>query len=206
MFLKHREAREVLSTVGLSGHARGLFVDEAHCVSQWGGDFRPTYAEVGKARALLPSNAPVMCMSATMTWQDLAQVEDTLLIDAAKAFYLNLGNDRPNIMQRVIQMDGADDFDALDRLLGLQKASFPSDIPKTLIFVNTRNMTQRVWRHLRKQLAPLLQDSIDYLYALRARRSRRHVMEKFTSGNIKVLIATEAAGMVRHYAHAITVF
>ncbi|KAI0350269.1 P-loop containing nucleoside triphosphate hydrolase protein [Trametes cingulata] len=195
MFLKHPESREVFSKLGSKDSVLGLIVDEAHCISQWGGDFRPVYGELSSLRATVPMGTPVGCFSATMTRGVVNEVEDTLLINSEKGYYLNLGNDRPNIFFQVVQMEHSEDISALDALLELEHAALPSDIPKTLIFVNTRAMTQRIWRHLLQQLPTYLRSYIDFLHAFRRRRGRQRVMNKFTNGDVKILVATEAAGM-----------
>ncbi|KAH9915608.1 P-loop containing nucleoside triphosphate hydrolase protein, partial [Fomitopsis serialis] len=66
MYMKHAECNNVLTERGLSKGISALIVDEAHCISQWGGDFRPSYSKMSQVRAHLPQGTPVGCFSAMM--------------------------------------------------------------------------------------------------------------------------------------------
>ena len=44
-------------------HVLVVIVDEAHCISQWGGDFQPAYAELEKLRAFIPTNTPLLLIT-----------------------------------------------------------------------------------------------------------------------------------------------
>ncbi|KAH9910594.1 hypothetical protein B0H21DRAFT_704954, partial [Amylocystis lapponica] len=112
-----------------------------------------------------------------------------------KSFHLNLGNDRANIKTNVVEIEGSSDFEALERTLDLGNVNCAEDIPKTLIFANTRNQTQRVWQFLRERLPKTLHHTLDFLHAFRRQRGRQHVMEKFERGTVRILVSTEAAGM-----------
>lgn len=172
-----------------------VIIDEAHCISQWGGDFRKMYAFLEKLRALFPPNTPFLATSATLAPQPLREVRTKLAIDPEMSFYLNLGNDRPNIAMSVQQIEAADDYEALRPLLA-QDVLTRDDFIKLMVFVNTRNATQTVCRHVRLFYPKHLRSCIDYLHAHRTARAKKRVMRRFRQGKIKVLIATEAAGMV----------
>ncbi|KAF9471354.1 P-loop containing nucleoside triphosphate hydrolase protein [Pholiota conissans] len=92
MCLKHPEFHRVLSDSNFEDMV-GWIVDEAHCIGQWGGDFRPTYSELGKLRAFFPPDVPVLTASATTTPLTLRDIRTTLGIDPQTSFFLNLGND-----------------------------------------------------------------------------------------------------------------
>jgi len=71
-----------------------IVVDEAHCVSQWGHDFRPDYMELGRLRLRFP-NVPISAFTATADDQTRFEIEQKLLGRGASIFVHNL--DRPNI-------------------------------------------------------------------------------------------------------------
>ncbi len=110
---------------------------------------------------------------------------------------MNLGNDRPNIAFSARVIRSADDYDSVRPFLTRTATPrSPDDLVKTIVFVNSIPTAQKLCRDLRKTLPPHLRSKVGYIYALRSPGVRRKVMEKFRRGEITILIATEAAGMV----------
>ncbi|PIL35264.1 transporter [Ganoderma sinense ZZ0214-1] len=198
MCLQHAGARETLRAVGLADGFMGFVVDEAHCISQWGGDFRPDYSQLSVLRTFVPQRrAPIAAFSATMAPGVISEVEESLLINPATSFYLNLGNNRANIYLQVFALENSLDFAALDALLPLGTVSRAADVPKTIIFANSRRMTLRIWSYLCEKLRLPVAGRlpIAFLHAYRRQRARVRVMDAFVSGEVRILVATEAAGM-----------
>ncbi|WP_413585027.1 RecQ family ATP-dependent DNA helicase [Bdellovibrio sp. HCB274] len=83
-----------------------LAVDEAHCISQWGHDFRPDYSRVGEFRALL-GNPPTLALTATAT----PEVQKDILtkLNIPDAPIISAGIERPNLALRVHDLYGIDD-------------------------------------------------------------------------------------------------
>lgn len=83
-----------------------LAVDEAHCISQWGHDFRPDYSRVGEFRALL-GNPPTLALTATAT----PEVQQDILkkLHIAEAEILSAGVERPNLNLEVHDVYGLDE-------------------------------------------------------------------------------------------------
>ncbi|KAI9069772.1 P-loop containing nucleoside triphosphate hydrolase protein, partial [Trametes sanguinea] len=182
--------------VPLALYRVGAFiVDEAHCIKQWAKDteFRREYGRLGKLRALAPQGAPVLATSATLTPRALNEVREELCIHATKSFHLNLGNDRMNIKQEMRFMKSGSDYSALDFIVkGVKEAK---DIPRTLVFVDEIHKCHAVTHRLRGIAGEHLRDYVKFYHAQRVQSAKDDVLELFRNGQVRVLIATEAAGM-----------
>ncbi len=196
MCIKHAEFRRTLTDSEFKDVV-AVIIDEAHCISQWGGDFRTAYAELAKLRAFFPPHIPILGASATVTPQTFREIRASLGMDLETCFFLNLGNDRPNISYHVHQMKSAIDYEALR--VHISPSASPTtaqDIPKQIVFVNAVLTAQIVTRSIRSWLPRSLRKCVAYLHSHRSTRAKRKVMRAFRHGKVKILVATEAAGMV----------
>jgi len=66
MCLDHEGFHELLKAPDFSQDLVGIAVDKAHCISQWGGDFRPTYGKLGDICSYVPTSVPILATSATL--------------------------------------------------------------------------------------------------------------------------------------------
>jgi RecG-like helicase len=127
----------------------------------------------------------------------LKDIKLKLCFSPTTTFTVNLGNDRLNIATMVCRMRGsAKDLGALNFVVDEAKAG--QDLIRTIIFFNKREVTYKAYLHLWKQLPDVLRPQIEFLHALRSSCAKNKVMKDFRAGNVKILCATEAAGMV-HY-------
>lgn len=195
MCLQHEAFRKILTDASFYKNICAVIVDKAHCISQWGGDFRKMYALLEKLRAFFPSSIPFLATSATLPPSALREVRSKLAIDAETSFYLNLGNDRPNISMSVQEINGSDDYEALRPLLAENVTRY-EDLKKSIVFTNTVNATQTTCKKVRQFFPKHLRKYVSYLHAHRTPAAKRRVMRRFRQGKIMILIATEAAGMV----------
>ena len=92
-----------------------------------------------------------------------------------------------------------------DSLLPFLKpdAESPKDLPKTIIFTNAVNTTQFISHHIHKQFMWHFQSSIDFLHAQQTVRAKNRVMKWFQHEKIRILVATEVAGMVNDKSYRI---
>ncbi len=165
MCIKHPEVRKWLTSKEFSEKVVSIIVDEAHCVSEWGGDFRPIYAQVSKLRSFIPTTIPMLLTSATLPPETITDLQKRFEMDPKETFRLNLGNRRPNIHKSVRFMDSAKDFKALHKLLpDPRKVKTSKDLEKTLIFTNDVLTTHKICRHLRQRYGRIFNRQIDYLH------------------------------------------
>ena len=154
-----------------------IVVDEAHCISQWGYDFRPDYLEIGKLREMV--DAPVIALTATATPQaaeDIMQrlgFKDKLLIKS--------GFERPNLSYVVRQTE-----DKLGQLLNICNG-----VPGTgIVYVRNRKKTE--------ELAAFLASngiSSSFYHAGLGPQARADRQARWKSGSIRVMVCTNAFGM-----------
>ena len=81
-----------LTAKGTTDNIMAIIVDEAHCISQWGGDFHPLYSQIEKLHAFMPPDIPVLLTSATLPPAALADCCLHMNVNVNVSFMLNLGN------------------------------------------------------------------------------------------------------------------
>ncbi|KAL7280492.1 hypothetical protein ACG7TL_005424 [Trametes sanguinea] len=137
-------ARRVLSIV----------VDEAHCVSHWGADFRKKYSSLGIVRAFLPRGTPIVAVTATLTARVRRDLHRTLHFSSGSRF-LNVGNDHPNVAIVVRAFEHAQNtFNDIDFLIpAASELLAPCDIPKTYLYVDNINTGNELVDHLSALIA-----------------------------------------------------
>jgi ATP-dependent DNA helicase RecQ len=161
-------------------------VDEAHCVSEWGHDFRPDYrrlrsaAESCQASDRTTGRPPMAAFTATAT----PEVRDDIvaLLGLTEPQVLVAGFDRPNIHLRVETVDGEDDKN--DRLPGLVRGR------RALVYAATRKTTEGAAAHL--QGAGV--QAAAYHAGMKD-EERTRVQDAFAAGSLSVVCATNAFGM-----------
>ena len=175
----------------------GLFVvDEAHCVSQWGHDFRPDYFRLADAARWLGAHA-LVASTATATPQVAADIVARLgLRDPVR---VTTGFDRPNLSFAVVPCRGAADKRA--RIAGALAAD---GARPAIVYAGTRAETE----DLAGVLEGALGTEVLAYHAGLGRQERADAQRRFMDGEVEVVVATNAFGMgvdksdVRTVAHA----
>lgn len=155
-----------------------LAVDEAHCISQWGYDFRPPYLDIARIRPLIPG-VPMIALTATATPEVVTDIQEKLEFRKQNVFSISF--ERKNLTYFVFREENK-----LARLLRIIE-----NTPGTgIVYVRNRRQTKAVDDFLRKNghTATHYHAGIDA--SLRHQRQ-----EDWIQGRVKVMVATNAFGM-----------
>ena len=165
-----------------------LVVDEAHCISEWGHDFRPAYRTIGEARRALGwPQVVALTGSATSSVRD--DIRASLGLGAGspgrRPFALHLESfDRPNL--RFVVRRVRDERDRLRMLLH----ELSDERGAVIVYAATRNITESLARILWEQGHVALP-----YHAGLTKERRAETLEKFLQGKARVVVATCAFGM-----------
>lgn len=165
-----------------NANLRLLAVDEAHCISQWGHDFRPDYAKLGRFRAKL-GNPPTIALTATAT--DLVRRDIVELLDLNEPKVYVTGFDRPNLFYRV---EDAGKKEVKDSVL----AEFLAEQPGAgIVYASSRKRCEEVSAMIRRQAGR----TCGMYHAGMDRHARHQAQDDFMSGQTEIVVATTAFGM-----------
>jgi len=173
-----------------------LVVDEAHCVSQWGHDFRPDYKAIGDVRRQFPQ-LPVIALTATATENVKVDVMHNLGIDGCEVFARSFN--RPNLYYEVRQKGkGKEDLEAIAQLIQNNHRAQTG-----IIYCLSRKNCEDV----AKQLTRDYKIRAHHFHAGMESTEKSSIQKKWQAGQYHVIVATIAFGMgidkanVRYVVH-----
>ena len=155
-----------------------LTVDEAHCVSQWGYDFRPPYLKIAEIREFFPE-VPVLALTATATSETVQDIVEKLKFK--EPVIIRAGFERKNLSYNVFKEN-----DKTGTMLSMLKKGKGSSI----VYVRTRRKTRELAEILNKHGISSTYYHAGLDSAIRTRRQK-----EWSTGKIRVMVSTNAFGM-----------
>ncbi len=166
--------REVLPYLNI----RLIAVDEAHCISQWGYDFRPPYLRIAEIREFLPQ-VPVIALTATATKKVVEDIQQKLKFKNPNVFEKSF--ERRNLAY-IVQ----NEEDKYGRLMRIMR-----NVPGAgIVYVRNRRKTREIAEFLTKNMV-----SADHYHAGLDHKERERKQAAWKNGKSRVMVATNAFGM-----------
>lgn len=155
-----------------------IAVDEAHCISQWGYDFRPPYLEIAKIREFFPK-VPALALTATATPEVVSDIQEKLAFKEAQVFQSSFS--RPNLAYIVRASEAKEDqlIDILQKVPG-----------SGVVYVRNRRRTKEIAQLLQKKRI-----SADFYHAGLTPDERSSKQDAWVAGRTRIMVSTNAFGM-----------
>lgn len=158
-----------------------IAVDEAHCISQWGHDFRKSYLEIPKFIKAMNKKLPILALTATATPRVVEDIEKFLEME--NPFKYISGFDRENIFFKVEKSVIADAY--ISKYIRSHKNM------SGIIYANTRKEVEGLYQYLKEVKGY----NVGKYHAGLSKEERSEMQEAFLKDDIEIMVATNAFGM-----------
>ncbi|EEF42467.1 ATP-dependent DNA helicase Q-like 2 [Ricinus communis] len=167
------------------GHLSIIAIDEAHCCSQWGHDFRPDYKNLGILKIQFP-NVPVLALTATATQKVQYDLMEMLHIPKCVRFVSTVN--RPNLFYMVREKSSVGKV-VIDEIAEFIRESYPNN-ESGIVYCFSRKECEQVAADLRERGI-----SADYYHADMDVNAREKVHMRWSQNKLQVIVGTVAFGM-----------
>ena len=183
---RSEELKNLLRDLGGQGKLTRLVLDEAHCLSEWGHDFRPDYLSVAAVLRDFAPGIPISALTATAT----PKVQNDLIthLRLNEPVAVTDTYDRPNLSYFVYQKNDIQKLQRLTQVINFVETRHSGH--SVIVYASTRKQVERVAWALCK-----LGFKAEAYHAGLSKIVRNEVQEQFEDGDINVLVATNAFGM-----------
>ena len=159
-------------------HVGLLAVDEAHCISQWGYDFRPAYLNIAAIREIIP-DTPILALTATAIPEVVSDIQEKLLFPTPNVFQKSFA--RPNLAYVVFKLENK--IGKLAEMLNNVKGT-------AIVYVRNRRKTQEVALQLQR-----IGFTASHYHAGLDPEERSKRQDEWMRGAVHVMVCTNAFGM-----------
>ncbi|CAD6974421.1 unnamed protein product [Tilletia controversa] len=202
VFLGNARAAKAVCEGRWANALGAVIVDEAHVVFDWGMPskhgkpaFRPEFGKLALLLAKFRSNVPWIALTATLVGPAVPAVCTALCFGRLPFFALDVGKERDRCIYNIqaFQHPSTSFLDLVEILPA--NPTTVDQLPKTIVYVNSRVLATEGAAILRQRLPPALSGAVASFSAADTKRKRKRIMREFRSGKIWIVVATEALGM-----------